>query len=252
MRGFTLQLDAAFRPQDRTRAHKLPCERCTACTSRCGRGLHTPRNRRRNPSTSPRKSANPNPPPGSRSRRGPEPLVIPVNPLDVIAVRRAEMLEVPMLEGVVDMEALVIGVVVPIPMIVADVLRLVDFPVWMTLRFRLPLRSLPMGGCWGNPPLVGPRYVVARLRARRFRVLSFGVSAFRMLRVDPRGPEQYPCAQKQQRLAAHLRLLGKIRSHGCGPTHDSGRIVLCLRQEFHQAFPCFAAQVYPASEPISD
>ena len=114
------------------------------------------------------------------------------------------MLEVPMVEGMVEMKAFVIGVVVPIPTIVADVLRLIDFPVWMTLRLRFPLRTLPMGGRWGNPPLVGPRYVVSRLRARRFRALSFGVSAFRMLRVDTRGPKHYPCAQKQQQLAYHL------------------------------------------------
>ena len=125
----------------------------------------------------------------------PEPVVVAVYPLDVVAVRRAKMLEAPMLEGMVNMEAFVVGVVMAIPMIVADVLRLIDFPVWMTLRFRLSLRCLPMGGRWGNPPLVSSWHVVPRLRARRFRVLSFGVSAFRMLRVDTRGPEQYPCAQ---------------------------------------------------------
>src|SRR5580704_1729188 len=178
----------------------------------------------------------------------PEAVMIPVNPLDVVAVRRAKMLKVPMLEGMVDMEALVVGMVMPIPMIVVDVLRLVDFPVWMTLRFRLPLRSLPMGRRWGNPPLVGSRHIVPRLRARRFRVLSFGVSACRMLRVDTRGPKQYPCAQKQQRVASHLCLLGKSLSHRCRPTHDSGRIVLRSRQEFHRGFPGFATQVNPLAE----
>ena len=126
----------------------------------------------------------------------PESVMVAVNPLYVVAVRRAETLKAPVLEWMILMEAFVIRMVMPIPMIVADVLRLVDFPVWMTLRFRFPLRGLPMRGWRGNASLISSRHIVAGLRMLWFRALPSGVSTFRMLRVYTRGPEQNPCAQQ--------------------------------------------------------
>src|SRR5580765_6252751 len=52
----------------------------------------------------------------------PEPVMVAVNSLDVIAIGRAEMFKPPMLEGVIHMVALVVRPVMPVPMIVADVL----------------------------------------------------------------------------------------------------------------------------------
>src|SRR6202040_417202 len=93
----------------------------------------------------------------------PEAVVVAVDPLNVVAVGCAEMLKAPMLEGMVHMKTLVIGTVVPVPMVVAHVLCFVDFAAWVALYFRPSLRSFPMRGCWGNPPLVGSRRIITRL-----------------------------------------------------------------------------------------
>lgn len=70
------------------------------------------------------------------SAREPEAVMVTVNPLDVVAVRRAEMLKVAVLERMVNVVTLVVRAIVPIPMVVADVLGLVDFAVRMAIHFR--------------------------------------------------------------------------------------------------------------------
>src|ERR1700757_1885835 len=67
----------------------------------------------------------------------PETMVVAVNPFDVVSGGRAETLEVSVLEGMVDVVTLIVRAVVPIPMIVTDVLRLVDFAVRVTIHFRV-------------------------------------------------------------------------------------------------------------------
>ncbi len=66
-------------------------------------------------------------------------MMIPVDPLDVVAVVCPEMLKVAVLERAFKMEALVVRAVVAVPMIVADVLGLVNLAVYMLihLRFRM-------------------------------------------------------------------------------------------------------------------
>jgi hypothetical protein len=123
--------------------------------------------------------------------------MVAVNPLDVVAVRRAEMFEAPVLEGMVKMKAFVVRTVVPIPMIVADMLGFVDFAVYVMFRLGFSVRHVAMRWRRRNPPLVGPRYVVARLRMLRFRVLRLGVSTFRMLRVNTRGTKCQARAQQK-------------------------------------------------------
>jgi len=117
-------------------------------------------------------------------------VMVAVNPLDMVAVGWSEMFEAPMLEGMVQMKAFVVGAVVSIPVVVADVLGFVDFAVYVMFHLGISLRNLTMGWWRGNPPLVGSRHVIARLS-----VLPFGVSTFRVLREYTRGPEQNPCAQ---------------------------------------------------------
>jgi len=114
------------------------------------------------------------------------------------------MLEAPMLEGMVKMKAFVVRAIMSIPTIVADVLRFVDFAVYVMLHLGISVRSITMGGRSRNPALVGSRHIIPRLGMLRFSALPFGAPTFRVLRVDTRGPEQYPCAQQQQRLASHL------------------------------------------------
>jgi hypothetical protein len=70
-----------------------------------------------------------------------------------------------MLEGMIDMEAFVVRTIMAVPVIVADVLRLVNFPVCVAFDFRLGLGIVAMRRGWRHVSLV---------RARRFRVRRFG------------------------------------------------------------------------------
>src|SRR5258707_8086905 len=99
------------------------------------------------------------------------------------------MFEMPVLEGMVKMKAFVIRAVMPIPMVVADVLGFVDFAVYVTFRLGFSLRRLAMLRWRGYLPLIGSWHVIAHLRLLRFRSLPFGVSTFRMLRVNTRCAE---------------------------------------------------------------
>jgi hypothetical protein len=66
-----------------------------------------------------------------------EAVMVAIHPLDVVTVRRAEMLKVAMLERTVNVVTLVVRAIVPIPMVVADVLGLVDFAVRVAIHFRV-------------------------------------------------------------------------------------------------------------------
>ena len=67
--------------------------------------------------------------------REPETVVVAVNAGDTVAVGRAEVFEVAVLEGVVDVEALIVRSIVSIPVIVADVLRVINGTVLPMLFF---------------------------------------------------------------------------------------------------------------------
>ena len=69
--------------------------------------------------------------------REPKAVMVAVNPLDVVAVGWAETLEAAVLERMVQMKALVVRAVVPVPMVVADVLGLVNLTVRVAIHFRM-------------------------------------------------------------------------------------------------------------------
>jgi len=70
----------------------------------------------------------------------PETVVVAVNAGDTVAVGRAEVFKVTVVEGVVDVKALIVGSVVAIPVIVTDMLSMVDRTVLPMLLF--PLEGL--------------------------------------------------------------------------------------------------------------
>src|SRR5258708_19623850 len=95
--------------------------------------------------------------------REPEAVMVAVDAFDVVAVRRAEMFKAPVLKRMVKVKTLVVRAVVPIPMVVADVLGFVEFPVYVTFRLGFSARRLPIPrGRW-NPPLVRSWPVLPRL-----------------------------------------------------------------------------------------
>ena len=67
--------------------------------------------------------------------REPKAVMVAVDAFDVVAVRRAKMFEAPVLKRMVKVKTLVVRAIVPIPMVVADVLGLVDFAVRMAIHF---------------------------------------------------------------------------------------------------------------------
>src|SRR5258708_22640261 len=100
--------------------------------------------------------------------REPEAAQVAFDAFDVAAVRRAEMFEAPVLKRMVKGKTLVVRAIVPIPMVVADVLGFVDFPVYVTFRLGFSLRRISMTRWLWNPPLRGSWRVIAQLRMLRF------------------------------------------------------------------------------------
>src|SRR5260221_9577275 len=96
----------------------------------------------------------------------PEAVMVAVKFLNVIAVRRAEMFKMSVLERMVDVIPLVVRPVVPIPVIVADMLRLINLAVWMPIDFGLPSRRIAMHRRRGYMPLVRSWHIVTPLRTR--------------------------------------------------------------------------------------
>jgi hypothetical protein len=102
----------------------------------------------------------------------PETVVVAVNAGDAVAVGRAEVFKLTVLERVVDVEALIVRSVVAIPVIVTDMLSLID-------RTVLPMLLLPLevlGVCFWrggrDASLIGARriLVVLLMRLRRLGV----------------------------------------------------------------------------------
>src|SRR3974390_1346030 len=90
----------------------------------------------------------------------PETVVVAVNAGDAVAVGRAEVFKVTVLEGVVDVEALIVRSVVAIPVIVTDMLSMIDRTVLRMLV--LPLEVLGVGFWRGGSgaPLIGAGRIV--------------------------------------------------------------------------------------------
>lgn len=91
----------------------------------------------------------------AKAAREPETMMREIEAFDAIAVGRAKVLEVAMLEGMVDVEALIVRAIVAVPMIVVDMLSLVDVALGVTLYFGLGVGTVPLGRRRGDVTLIG-------------------------------------------------------------------------------------------------
>src|SRR5882724_2026363 len=99
----------------------------------------------------------------------PEPVMIAIEALDVIAIRRTKMFEVPVLIRVSDGVALVVRAVVAVPVIVVDVRSAVHAAAFAVLDFGFGVRIAMRRGSLGDVPLVRVQVVVV------FLWMSFGM-----------------------------------------------------------------------------
>ncbi len=98
----------------------------------------------------------------------PETMTTEIETLDAITEGGAKVLEVPMLEGMGDVEALIVRAVVAVPMVVVDVGSAVDAAIHMALGFGLGVGIVPLGRSRGDVALIGARRVLRVF----FRVLG--------------------------------------------------------------------------------
>jgi len=119
----------------------------------------------------------------------PETMVIGVETLDAITEGRTKVLEAPVREGMVHVEALIVRGVVPIPMVVVDVLSFVDAALGVALALGFSVGIVPLGRSRGNMALIGARRVLTpllRVLPPFFRMLS---PFFRVLSKNGKGQE---------------------------------------------------------------
>ena len=76
-----------------------------------------------------------------------------------ITERRAEMLEVSVLEGMIYVVALIVGAVVAIPLVAAHMRMIVDPATRLTLGFRLGVRIIALRRRRRNVALIGARRI---------------------------------------------------------------------------------------------
>jgi hypothetical protein len=112
----------------------------------------------------------------------PETMMLEIEAFDAVAIGGAKVLEAPMLEGMVNVEALIVGAVVAVPMVVVDVGSAVDAAIHVMFGFGLGVRIIPFGRSRGDVALIGARGVQRVL----FRMLS---SFFRVLGNSGKGYE---------------------------------------------------------------
>ena len=112
----------------------------------------------------------------------PETTMLEVEAFDAIAEGGAKVLEATMLEGMSDVEALVIGAVVAVPMVVVDMGSAVDAAIHVMFGFGLGVGIVPLGRSGWDVTLIGARCVLRVF----FRVLS---PFFRMLGNSGQGYE---------------------------------------------------------------
>jgi hypothetical protein len=105
----------------------------------------------------------------------PEAMMAEIEAFDAIAIGGAKVLEAPMLEGMINVEALVVGAVVAVPMIVVDVRSAVDTAIHVMFGFGLGVGIVPLGRSRGHVTLIGARRVLRvfiRVLSPFFRVLG--------------------------------------------------------------------------------
>jgi hypothetical protein len=106
--------------------------------------------------------------------RKPEAMVIRIEALDAIAVGRAKVFEAAMLKRVVDVVALVVGAVVAVPVIVADVGKAVDAATLMAFWFGLGVWIVAFRRRWRDAALIRARGIMFALPAMFFAALGKG------------------------------------------------------------------------------
>ena len=87
--------------------------------------------------------------------REPETVMIAIEALDAISKGRAEMFEAPVLEGMINVVALVVGGIVAVPFVAADVRMIVDPATWLAFGFRLGMRVIALRRRRRNVALIG-------------------------------------------------------------------------------------------------
>src|SRR5208337_897576 len=139
----------------------------------------------------------------------PETMMAEIEAFDAIAEGGAKVLEAPMLEGMIIVEALVVGAVVAVPMVVVDVGRAVDAAIHVMFGFGLGVGIVPLGRSRGHVTLIGARRVLRVF----FRMLS---PIFRVLCNSRKGYENCDSNWKQE-ASIHSLLLEHVKSQGSGP-----------------------------------
>ena len=100
----------------------------------------------------------------------PETVMVAVNAGDAVAVGRAEVFKVTVLEGVVDAEAPIVRSVVAIPVIVTDMLSMIDRTVLPMLLFPLEVLGVRYWRGRRDASLIGARSILVVLRMRLSRL----------------------------------------------------------------------------------
>jgi hypothetical protein len=139
--------------------------------------------------------------------RKPEAVMIGIEAFDAVAVRRAKMFKPAMLEGMIEVEALVIRTIVAVPMILVDVRRAIHMAGHMALGLGL--------GVWVVSPL-GWRRDVALIGAGRIlpALLAMFLSALR----ENRERRKYCQSNRKNELSFHFHLLDQVE---ITPLHNS-------------------------------
>jgi hypothetical protein len=137
-----------------------------------------------------------------------------IEALDAIAIRGAKVLEAPMLEGMINVEALVVRAVVAVPVVVVDVRSAVDAAIHVMFRFGLGVGIVPLGRSRRDMPLIG---------ARRVLRVFFGFLSpfFRVLGNSGKGYENCDSNWKNQ-TSIHSFLLEQVQGKSSGPDEVVG------------------------------
>jgi len=140
----------------------------------------------------------------AKAAREPETVMRQVKALDAIAVGGAKVLEAAMLEGMIEMETLIVRTFVAVPMIVVDVLSFVDVALDVALDFGLSVGIVPFGWRRGDVALIGTRRILCVF----YRVLS---PFLRVLGKNRNGQENCD-GSREQKSTVHSLLLQQVES----------------------------------------
>jgi hypothetical protein len=104
--------------------------------------------------------------------RQPEAVVVAIESLNAVAIRRTKVLEAAMFERMIDVKALIVRPVVAVPMVITDVRGGNDVAALAAFGFRLRARLAPRGRRLRNVPLVRARGILLALVAalREYRL----------------------------------------------------------------------------------